>query len=568
MAQNTATPLVLNNGIYLQSTETDFTTHLDRAHVMYAMKGKQAPKTDLGIIQPFVSSGYLVKPYLYNFSGMGKNRIETDGHIFTWKTPLHEEPLYIVEDISGTDKPGYGGETFKIKTNKRKYGQGYVIGIDQHDPHHLLITPEEIIEDGDGVILTVRLKSIDQANRWFPKEYLRPGTKLFAITTYDSEYNETYSDLPSMSGGMREYFNTVGYSSAQVHFSITREAAFSKISEECVAGIDDYRKVIEMYMFKPGSHGYDLSLQGQQPHNLEASYKSKYGSGAKSQMKYDIAAKMWIPRIEALALSWLETMVEQEAIWGSGGLVSYDGKQKVQSSLGLFPQLNMGNKHTYNLFTWTLEKFEFVLASRLAGRSDNAGDIVIKTGKGGLSLVQNWLRNIPGESGMISHSKDYIQNVGSQNQIWTPGEFTGWRMRNGMGTIRFELAEGLDPHDANEQVNPVVPATKGIGGHRLSSYMFIIDDITNNDSGNICELVYGPDWDYRRSVIQGKMPYPGNTFGNGMWQRSNHHPGFEVFMEKRHKAYFVKDVTKSLLIKPINPFTGRPIYESYFSNLK
>ena len=129
----------------------------------------------------------------------------------------------------------------------------------------------------------------------------------------------------------------------------------------------------------------------------------------------------------------------------------------------------------------------------------------------------------------------------------------------------MELVPGLDPTDANPQINPVVPMSNGIGGHRLSSYMIIIEDITNNASGNIVELVYQNDWDFQKRVIVGKLPYLGQPrFNGGVFNSANHHPGYQMIMEKRDKAYWVKDITKSLLIKPINPFTGRAIYDGYF----
>jgi len=200
-----------------------------------------------------------------------------------------------------------------------------------------------------------------------------------------------------------------------------------------------------------------------------------------------------------------------------------------------------------------------------------AGTIIeIGTGKGGMAMVQNWMRNLPSDNGMVLQADPYIQNLGKNNNqdlVFAGPEYTGFVMRNGMGVIKFKYIPALDPHDANDVVNPVVPLSKAIGGHRLSSYMFILDDITNTDSDNICELMYGPDWDTRKSVLVGKLPYMGNmTLGGGAWQRSSNHPGYEVMFEKRHKAYFVKDVTKSLLIKPINPFTGVPIYDPFFGN--
>ena len=567
-------PLVLNNGIYLQTSSYDSANHLDTAHLIACGEyGNPSKMTDLGIVQPFITAGYLMKPYLYNFSKMGKNRIYVDSHLYKWSNPIHDEPCYIMADLTNHEKPGIAGEKFKIKVNTDKYNQGYVLAVDPHSPLQLLVTEDPITRDGDGFILTVRLLTTNQAAKWFPKEYLTPNTKLFAITTVETEYSETYSDIPTASGGMRTYFNYVGESSAQLHYSITRDAAFSKISEKCVSGLDEYKEVIEMYKFKPGSMGYDLSLQGQQAKNpkyLKSKYSKEYGGSKKgmARMAKDIALARWVPKIEALGLSWLDVMVEQAAIWGAGGQINFDGKTKEHLPLGLFHQLNMGNSHTYNLFNFSREKFEFIIANQIQDRVDfsqrRSNTITIKTGRGGMAMVNSWLRNTPSEHGMLLSADKYIDNQGGIDQVFKAPEFTGWRMANGLGTVKFELAPGLDPVDANPQVNPVVAGAKGIGGNRLSSYMFIIDDITDYDSDNIVELVYGPDWDTRISVIQGKMAYMGDRQFNNRWQRSSHHPGFEVFMEKRHKAYWVKDVTKSLLIKPINPTTGRPIYDPYF----
>ncbi len=559
-------PLVLNNGVYLQSTEWSSASHLDKSHVQYLNKDS-GPSTDLGIVTPFVTAGYKLKPYLYDFSGRGARRIFLDGHTYTWKTPLNAEPCYILKDMSGTDKPGMAGEKFKVKLSNNHYGNGYILAIDQHDPHHMMVTEDEIIQDGDGYIHTMKLVSVDQANRWFPKEYLRPNTKLFPITTVTSEYAQEYANIPTMSGGMREYYNTVGESSAALYYSVSRDAAYSKIKDTITSSIRDYRKVIEMYVFRPGSLAYDLSLKGQQSKGagLMNEYQKAYGMGSASgRLNSDIVLRSWVPEIELTGIAWLEAMVEQAAMWGSGGKVNVDGRRSVKLPLGLFHQLNMGNTHSYNLFNMTLEKFEFMISSRLVGKEDfdPGSEFVIKTGRGGLAMVRNWLRYIPGNNGMITDSKDYTRNHGSQhnkNLIFDAPEYTGWSMRNGMGTIKFELAPGLDPTDANMQVNPVIPASKGIGGHRLSSYMFIIDDITNSMDGNIYELLYGPDWDISKRHISGKLNY----MGTDNFASAGHHPGFEVFLEKRHKAYWVKDITKSLLIKPINPFTGREIYSSY-----
>lgn len=571
MAGTATTPLTLQNGIYLQSTEYDHKSHLDKAHVMSLNQGNPHA-TDMGIIEPFITSGYINKPYLYGFSNLSANRVYVDGGVYRWKYPLHDEPCYIIEDLSRHDKPGIAQEKFKIKVNKAKYDNGYILAVDPHSPEQLLITEDEIIHDGDGVILTVKYVGIDPANRWFPKEYLRPNTKLFAIGTVGSEYSRTYSKIPTFGGGMREYMNTVGESTSQLHYEITRDAAYSKTSEKYTASLDHHREIIEMYRFRKGSHGYDMSMKGQTPRSIGKSYYDKYGKDCGKQMKMDTVQKLWIPKIEALGLAYLDSMRESKAIWGAGGQISFDGKTKQNQALGLFHQLNMGNQYNFNLYNFNIEKLEFIIAEKLKDRVEpfsNTGFVTtIKVGVGMYTLLRSQLNKRPQQIGATLEAKDVVQGLGKGNNTgleFLPFQIDSWQMANGYGKIKMELVPGLDPTDANPQINPIIPLSKGIGGHRLSSYMIIIEDITSNDTGNIVELVHGADWDVQKRVIVGKLNYLGApTFNGGVFNSASHHPGYQMVMEQRDKAYWVKDITKSLLIKPINPQTGRPIYDGYF----
>lgn len=570
MANKTATPLVLQNGFYLQTTEHDHKSHMDKAHVMSLNQGNPFI-TDLGIIEPFITSGFLQRPYLYGMSNLSTSRLMVDNGIYRWKYPTHDEPCYIVEDLSHHSKPGIAGEKFRIKVNKRKYDNGYIIAVDQHSPEQLLITEDEILDDGDGVILTVKYVGIDPANRWFPKEHLRPKTKLFAIGTVGSEYSQTYSSIPTFSGGMREYMNTVGGTTTQLHYEVTRDAAYSMTSEKCVASLDAHREVIEMYRFRPGSVGHDLSMKGQSPKALGRAYADKYGKGAMEKLKYDTVQKLWIPRIEALGMSYIDALVESKAIWGAGGQISFDGKTKQNQALGLFHQLNMGNQYVFNLEMFTIDQLEMILAEKLKDRVEpftSKYDITIKVGIGMYTLLRSQLNKRPVQAGAVVQATDLVAGLGkgdNKHLRYNPLQIDSWEMANGYGTVTMELVPGLDPIDANEQVNPMVSVSPTAGAHRLSSYMIIIEDITNNESGNIIELVHGQDWDFQKRVIVGKLNYLGApVFGNGTFLSSSHHPGYQMIMEKRDKAYWVKDVTKSLLIKPYNPYTGRPIYDGYF----
>lgn len=562
-------PLVLNNGIYLQSREYDHKSHLDKAHVMHLNQGNPMAK-DLGIIEPFVTSGFLQTPYLYGSFNVDSQRIEVPSGVYKWSYPLHDEPMYIVEDLSQHSKPGIAGEKFKIKVNQKKYDNGYVLAVDQHSPEQLLVTEDEIYQDGDGWVITVKYVGVDPANRWFPKQYLKPKTKLFPITTVGTEYSQMYSSIPTFSGGMREYMNYVGQTNTQLHYEVTRDAAFSMVDKKCLASMDAHREIIEMYKFKPGTTGHDLSLNGQEPRSLAQAYTKKYGSKAAKQMQYDTIQKAWIPKIEALGMQYINYLCEVEAIFGSGGQISYDGKTKANRSIGLFHQLNMGNQYNFNIYDFTYAKLENIIAERLKDRVDpfhSTYNVTIRVGRGMYTLLRNQLSKLPGEAGVQFHAKDMLSNYGGDNtQVkYNPLQVTSWNMLNGYGTISMELIPGLDPTEANEAINPKVPVAAGVGAHRLSSYMIIIEDITNNTQGNIVELVHGHDWDFQKRVITGKLNYLGApTFNNGTFNSASHHPGYQMFMEKKDKAYWVKDITKSLLIKPINPLTGRPIYDGFY----
>ena len=217
-------PKTLNNGIYLQAREYDYHVHLDHAHLMQMEAGKAQDATDLGMITPWITTGYMERPGMWDLIGKGKNRvIYMDGHIFTWKTPIADQPTYVVEDVSSMDKPGIEGTTFKMKLNKRTFGNSAIITPDKFSGIELYVTADEIRNDGDGFIYTVKLNTTNKKLKWFPKEYLQAGTIFFQIGSVIGEYGKTYNDFGSIKTGYNEFYNYVGHGIANVHFTVTRD---------------------------------------------------------------------------------------------------------------------------------------------------------------------------------------------------------------------------------------------------------------------------------------------------------------------------------------------------------
>lgn len=558
-----ALPLSLQNGIYLQTREYNHEFHLDKAHLLKMEGGHDMTNaTDLGLITPWITTGYMERPGMFDMIKGGANRIFADGHIWKWQQPIAEQPTYSLGDISGQEKPGQDGARFKIKFNKRTFGNGAIITVDKFSQVELYVTEDEIYgDDAAGYTVTVKLHTTSGKYRYWPKEFLTAGTIYFQKGSVMGEYGQRYNDLGNIKTGYREFYNYVGEGTAHVHFDVTRDAAYSKISEKCVAGIRDYRKVIEMYQFTPGSPLSDAVLRGESP--IDFLMKSGMTKNqAVDTFKRDLVKTSWIPEVEALAMRKIEMDVEMMATWGAGGVIEVEGKTTVHLPIGLFHQVNLGSTFSYNIPLFNLEKIEAYLTSRVKDKIDPYGTnvLTVGTGRAGLKLVRPQILERVKQAGLFIDDGGgrYLKGNDNQKMYADLPNFLSYRWE--FGIIQFVHVPALDPIIANDWENPIY------GGERLSSYMFIIDDLSA-EGNNVYEIVYGPDWDFSHRFINGKMNYLDVKSGQSSFaafQSSSHHPGFEVFMEKRHKAYWIKDITKSLLIKPINPRTGRPIFEPIF----
>jgi hypothetical protein len=135
--------------------------------------------------------------------------------------------------------------------------------------------------------------------------------------------------------------------------------------------------------------------------------------------------------------------------------------------------------------------------------------------------------------------------------------------------IKFEIDPSFDPIGRDDIENPKVNVGR-FATHHLSSFVFMIPDLSG-EGNNIVEVRKRDHWDFAHYVVQGKLRYPisggvadvnsGNAFVTSD-PRLNH--GFQVFMEKPHVAYWMKDPSKALVIRPFNPVTGRAFLSSYF----
>ncbi len=116
-----------------------------------------------------------------------------------------------------------------------------------------------------------------------------------------------------------------------------------------------------------------------------------------------------------------------------------------------------------------------------------------------------------------------------------------------LANVKFVLNPAFDNIHTNDIENPI------IDGNPLSSYSFIIFDITDNTNDNIYLLKLSWDNQLKWWYQNGTMDYMGRSQG---FQSSGQFNGYRVYMTQTMPAIWVKDPTKVLKIVMRNPITG------------
>jgi len=534
---------VFNNGLFLRDTNYKASSHVDSYHLQNMLR--DAEPTDMGPVDIWAMAQKVEMP-LYQMSSFGgKNVIEVDNirGEWKWQTPVSQDLPYIVEDIEPLNEfKGVDGQTFKIKLNKREFGHGDMITYDKYNGTELYITEDDILPMGDGFIYTVRL--VNNGNeKYLDKKFLANGTKFFRKGSARGEYGERFSDIQTKAG-FREFYNYVGGAEAHVHYSVSSRADmaikggmnadgtipvteiwrnFDKTMNPSVSSIEDMVSVMgKDYVRRAISNG-DLS-------------------------------RTFLTSLEAAHLTKIATDIETYMMWGHGGRIRQDGPDDIRLSVGLWKQLDNSFKRVYNKSSFNLELFRAELFNFYNGRVEFQGpdpkrQIIVQTGMGGMRMVNEAIKKEAANSGL------YI-DASEKSGI---GAITNRGMNLGFGfaytsyvipflaNVQFVLNPAFDNVHTNDIENPI------IDGHPLSSYSFILFDITDNTNDNIYMLKLSWDSELKWWYQNGTMDYMGRSQG---FQSSGQFNGYRVYMTQCMPACWVKDPTKVLKIVMRNPVTG------------
>jgi hypothetical protein len=531
---------VLNNGMFLRDNHYTASSHVDSYHMMNLMKDAQPD--DLGPVELWAQVKKVEMP-LYQMSSFGGKNVIDVQHPrgeYKWSTPVSEELPFIVEDLdSNNSMKGLDGTPFKIKLNKRTFGHGDIITYDKFNGKELFITDEEILDLTDGVIYTVQLVNND-SDAVFDNAFLTSQSFYFRVGSARGEYGERYSDLTT-TATTREFYNYVGNADAHVHYSISSKV---KLMEK--GGMNADGKVPVTELWKSFDTSLDPSIT-----SLEGMVKAKGADYIKKAQANGNLVRTFITKLEAAHLSKIAYDIETYLMWGKGGRIKQDGPDDLRLSVGLWKQLDLSFKHVYNKSDFKLDIFRSELFNFYNGKVDFQGpdskrSLIVQTGMGGMRMINEAIKREAFSSGLVMNAKELDAIKGQGMDLGFGFSFTEY-MIPFLANIKFVLNPAFDNLQNNDIENPI------IDGHRLSSYSFIVFDITENGNDNIKLLKCAWNKDLVWRYVNGSMDYMGRTQG---FQSSGNFNGYQIYMTQAMPAIKVEDPTKVLKIVMRNPVTG------------
>ncbi len=532
---------VLNNGIFLRDTQYHSSSHVDSYHLVNMLKS--AEPTDLGPVDLWAMAQKVEMP-LYQMSSFGgKNVIMVDNARgeYKWQIPVAQDLPYIVEDIEAENQnKGIDGQTFKIKLNRRMFGHGDIITYDKYNGVEMYITADDVIPTTDGFVYTVQLVNNDNT-KYLDNKYLKVGTKVFRKGSARGEYGERFSDLGDVRAGFREFYNYVGGAEAHVHYSISSRA---DLMMKGGMKADGTVPVIELWRnFEKTSDPSITSLEDMAAKLGKDYVKKAYQSGQ--------LTRTFLTTLEAAHLTKIANDIETYLMWGQGGRIKQDGPDDLRLSVGLWKQLDNSYKRIYNRGSFNLDLFKSEIFNFFNGRVEFKGpdpqrSLIVQTGIGGMKLVNEAIKREAVNSGLVLNAHELGAVTGKGLDLNFGFAYTSYVIPF-LANVKFVLNPAFDNVHTNDIENPI------IDGFPLSSYNFIIFDITDNTNDNIYLLKLSWDNQLKWFYQNGTMDYMGRTQG---FQSSGQFNGYRVFMTQTMPAIWVKDPTKVLKIVMRNPVTG------------
>jgi hypothetical protein len=535
-----ATP-VLNNGLFLRDTNYKASSHIDSYHLTN-MLGNAEP-TDMGPVDLWAMTQKVEMPLYQMASFGGKNTIMVDNARgeYKWQTPVAQElPVSLGKlDAADAGTRGIDGQSFKIKLSKREFGHGDIITYDKYNGLELYITADDILQVGDGWVYTCELVNSNSTTALADK-YLAVGTKFFRKGSARGEYGERFSDITT-GAGFREFYNFVGGAEAHVHYSISSRADLM-----IKGGMNADGSVPVTEIWRNFDKSVDPSLA-----SIEDIASAMGKDYVKKAFDNGSLSRTFLTSMEGAHLSKIANDIETYLMWGNGGRIKQDGPDDLRLSVGLWKQLDNSFKR-YNKSGFDLDMFKNELYNFYAGKVEFDGpdpkrQLVVQTGIGGMQLINTAIAADAAANTVMTTNADAVGAVTGKGMDLGYGfAYTSFIIPF-LANVKFVLNPAFDNLHTNDIENPLVD------GRPLSSYSYIIFDVTDSGSDNIHLLKLSWDNQLKWFYQNGTMDYMGRTQGFASTGQFN---GYRVMMTQTMPAIWVEDPTKVLKIVMKNPITG------------
>ena len=540
-----ATP-VLNNGLFLRDTNYTANSHVDSYHLTQ-MLGSSEPM-DMGPIDIWAMTQKVEMPLYQLASFGGKNTIMVDNARgeYKWQTPVAQDLPYVVKDLNGATAMGADGQKFKIMFNKREFGHGDIITYDKYGGTELYVTADDILPQGDGFVYTVQL--VNNSNTaTLSEKFQGIGTKYFRKGSARGEYGERFSDITTNTG-FREFYNFVGGAEAHVHYSISSRA---DLMLKGGMNADGTIPVTEIW------RSFDNNLNPSVS-SLESMVEIMGKDYVKRAFDNGDLSRTFLTSMEAAHLSKVASDIETYLMWGHGGRVKQDGPDDIRLSVGLWKQLDNSFKRVYNKGGFSLDMFKNELYNFYQGKVEFEGpdpkrELIVQTGIGGMKMINEAIKDDVSIINGAGTTSPWVINADNMGAVTGSGMDMGygWSFTSFiipfLANVKFVLNPAFDNLHTNDVENPLVD------GRPLSSYSFIIFDVTDEGSDNIHLLKLNWDNQLKWFYQNGTMDYMGRSQG---FASSGNFNGYRVYMTQTMPAVWVKDPTKVLKIVMKNPITG------------
>ena len=536
-----ATP-VLNNGIFLRDTNYNASSHVDSYHLT-KMLGSAEPM-DMGPIDIWAMAQKVEMPLYQLASFGGKNTIMVDNARgeYKWQTPVAQDLPYSlgeIDDFTDSNR-GIDGSTFPILLSSREFGHGDIITYDKYNGLELYITADPIIQVGDGYQYTVQIVN-NSNSAVMTAAYLAHGTRYFRKGSARGEYGERFSDIQTGTG-FREFYNFVGGAEAHVHYSISSRADLM-----LKGGMNADGSIPVTEIWRTFDQNINPSVT-----SLESMVEIMGKDYVKRAFDNGDLSRTFLTNMEAAHLSKVAKDIETYLMWGNGGRIKQDGPDDMRLSVGLWKQLDNSYKRIYNKGTFNLDMFKNELYNFYQGKVELEGpdpkrSLVVQTGIGGMKMINKAIAAEANNSNNMVTNADNIGAItGSGMDLGFGYAYTSFVIPF-LANVKFVLNPAFDSLHTNDIENPLVD------GRPLSSYSFIIFDVTDEGNDNIHLLKLSWDNQLKWFYQNGTMDYMGRTQG---FQSSGNFNGYRVYMSQTMPAVWVKDPTKVLKIVMKNPTTG------------